>query len=437
MAAGGHEKLPTYSLAPKLTSKVAPSSQSSPPRPQKKPSPKSSTQANAKTNRPATEITNGSSKNSNQTGSKLVYDNSPKLVQTLIVGKAYYHVDNVLGWGNYWSRTNKYTAEQFAPAKFWSNGWEVTWLNDTQTLEKRGDHFLLFREKVDRYIDDICSVTGINFPHYHPVPDIVLFETDISNKLYKVSSLGGDGYIASPEEYRKSCTAVREVRGKARGQFKLKEQLVGHIKHLNEIRRLYKDAQEQQIVFICVDIECYERSTRDITEVGVSVLIPSSGKGIETRHMRPSENIDKRNGVYVPDHSEEFMFGESVIISIIDLPKIFQELFNTSFHFGKQISGNGPRKIVMVGHNLKSDLDYLRSNKVSIPEELIECDTARMYCALENNPVQRKLEDLCRALGINCAKLHNAGNDAQYTLQAFEILASSPEGWKPKPQITV
>ena len=91
------------------------------------------------------------------------------------------------------------------------------------------------------------------------------------------------------------------------------------------------------------------------------------------------------------------------------------------------------RKIILVGHDLPSDIHYLRllpsttldPNKEGpdgkhIYSTILESlDTTHMHKVLVRETQSRSLAHLLVELGITGWDFHNAGNDARYTLEAF------------------
>lgn len=80
--------------------------------------------------------------------------------------------------------------------------------------------------------------------------------------------------------------------------------------------------QEGSVVFVCIDVEAYERNTRIITEIGVSTLdtndlkslVPGEGgvewmKKIRARHFRINENKHYNNTDFVAGCADRFEFG--------------------------------------------------------------------------------------------------------------------------------
>lgn len=80
--------------------------------------------------------------------------------------------------------------------------------------------------------------------------------------------------------------------------------------------------QEHSVVFVCVDVEAYERSPRLITEIGIATLdtkdlldlAPGDGgsewlKKIRARHFRISEHKHLNNTEFVNGCADRFEFG--------------------------------------------------------------------------------------------------------------------------------
>jgi DNA polymerase III alpha subunit (gram-positive type) len=87
---------------------------------------------------------------------------------------------------------------------------------------------------------------------------------------------------------------------------------------------------------------------------------------------------------------------------------------------------NSTRNIILVGHDIMTDVNYLKKigydpSNLSNLQELI--DTSHMYRAFKREPHPRNLGSILASLDIAGWYLHNAGNDAVYTLQAMVGIA--------------
>lgn len=82
-----------------------------------------------------------------------------------------------------------------------------------------------------------------------------------------------------------------------------------------------------------------------------------------------------------------------------------------------------PRKVIIVGHGLKNDTDYLQTLGFSLAvysNVVSKMDTQTLGGGTKK--AQVGLEKLLLALGVHATNLHNAGNDAAYTLQALLLI---------------
>lgn len=80
------------------------------------------------------------------------------------------------------------------------------------------------------------------------------------------------------------------------------------------------------------------------------------------------------------------------------------------------------RNIIFVGHGVGADIKYLKTlgydvHNLSNLQEIV--DTALMWQGLKSELSPRSLGSVLAEIGIAGWNLHNAGNDAVYTLQAM------------------
>lgn len=257
---------------------------------------------------------------------------------------------------------------------------------------------------------------------------------------------------------------------------------------------------DQFPVLVCPDIESYERAHDIITEVGISTLdtldlidLPPGHNGenwrkhIRSRHFRIQENTAYRNKDFCIGDPDAFQFGDSEFVSIKDIGEEIDSCFQWPFSAPYKHDGSlkfknwnsltaqldaatlrdndsdpallqkGPkeRTILIVGHDIKSDLAYLSKLNSSIfaskparttsadahpAEEQLgtsslddqaaraakalqaikeALDTAELYKVLMKDQNTRSLAGLLYDLEIPGFYLHNGGNDARYTLEAL------------------
>ncbi|KAI9829531.1 MAG: hypothetical protein M1826_005575 [Phylliscum demangeonii] len=209
------------------------------------------------------------------------------------------------------------------------------------------------------------------------------------------------------------------------------------------------------VVFISVDVEAYERNAKWVTEIGLSTLdtrhlqgVPprdERGSGwmekIGHRHLRVKEYGHLRNQQFVKGWPEHFGFGTSEWVSLRDAPGVVAKHFtdvaaaagpallipnddddNDDGSGRGRASASADPKIVLVGHAIDHDIDYLQKigfNPLTHPAFLATLDTAILWRAVKREANNRGLEMVLYHLGLAGQHFHNAGNDAAYTMHAM------------------
>jgi hypothetical protein len=190
-------------------------------------------------------------------------------------------------------------------------------------------------------------------------------------------------------------------------------------------------------VFVCIDVEAYERSNKIITEIGVATLdtrdlvdvAPGTAgmnwqQKIRARHFRIKENIAYRNGDFVADAADRFEFGDSELISIKDAPAVIASCFKHPFSKADEEGAEAPedeekRNIIFVAHDVNSDLQFLRQvgyDPLNLSNLLETLDTASLYRAHTRDPNAKSVGNILYDFDFTSWNLHNAGNDAVYTM---------------------
>ncbi|GAM89881.1 hypothetical protein ANO11243_079210 [Dothideomycetidae sp. 11243] len=180
-------------------------------------------------------------------------------------------------------------------------------------------------------------------------------------------------------------------------------------------------------VLLCIDLEAYELDQSQITEIGLSTLdtrdilglSPGTSPAAWLAHMRTThiliaEHRHLVNGRYVAGCPDKFLHGTSQAMSLAEAQRLVVAAFKAP---GVLRSTREPeeRDILLVGHGVRDDVRYLSSIGISdIPSRVI--DTQRL-CSSKRRPVG--LAKLLDALQMEYSWLHNAGNDAAFTLEAL------------------
>lgn len=126
-------------------------------------------------------------------------------------------------------------------------------------------------------------------------------------------------------------------------------------------------------------------------------------------HIIVSEYLHLKNGRFVANNRAFYNFGKSVVMSL-----------NSAVEY--VISSISIPSSCLIGHNIKADINFLKSvssRKLDLPI----FDTQVIY---KQATLSEDIHGLVRVLdkmGIPHSNLHNAGNDAYYTLEVFKALA--------------
>lgn len=196
-----------------------------------------------------------------------------------------------------------------------------------------------------------------------------------------------------------------------------------------------------------MDVESYERAHHKITEVGIATLDtrelanvapgPDGDKWrqlIRTRHFRIREHAHLVNHEFVHGCPDRFYFGESTFVSLAEAPAHVAACFSTPFgaHYSYSIKGidnllegidlNEKRNLILLGHDTLGDVKYLQNlgyDPMKIDSLLEALDTAVMYRVWSRELNATSLGRILHEFDIAGHGLHNAGNDAAYTVQAM------------------
>mmetsp|Transcript_7527 Transcript_7527/g.13972 ORF Transcript_7527/g.13972 Transcript_7527/m.13972 type:complete len:471 (+) Transcript_7527:40-1452(+) len=202
-----------------------------------------------------------------------------------------------------------------------------------------------------------------------------------------------------------------------------------HEKSRKSAQTAYQDAtaavKSMFACIVCVDIEAWERNPKIITEIGVCVARVSCGQliSIDPMHICIKENAKKRNGRFVEDNRMHFKFGRTRWLSLEDATSQLKTTLAECTHF--------------VGHAVGGDIRWLKS--IGIKTAFTTFDTQVLKSTYHRNcpsllcksqilyqhrtGVYGQVSSLSKLVEAECGyeptKLHNGGNDAHYTMNAF------------------
>lgn len=163
---------------------------------------------------------------------------------------------------------------------------------------------------------------------------------------------------------------------------------------------------------VCIDVEKFMYNDR-ITEVGVTVL--ENGK-IQPLHYIIKENYNYRNkkivkcGGGVEDNKDGFTLSESIHISIEELPEILTK--HTS-------------EALVIGHAFQNDIDFLKNHFTFDLTRIMDTQHVAKYFYKTHTTIG--LKTLLSDFEIAYEGLHNAGNDAYYTLKIMMHMLENKE----------
>lgn len=169
-------------------------------------------------------------------------------------------------------------------------------------------------------------------------------------------------------------------------------------------------------ILFALDIEAWELNSNIVTEIGIAIydprdqqvsLVPST---IQI-HIRIKEHLEKTNGRYVPNHARNFNGNITYIMPQAEAALFTQTLVD--YYFCK-IRQHG-FSTYLVGHNLQGDIKWMNSIGVVFPLGYSTLDTNHLF-RINHGKTNISLKKALKAVEIPYAYLHNAGNDAYYTL---------------------
>jgi hypothetical protein len=155
---------------------------------------------------------------------------------------------------------------------------------------------------------------------------------------------------------------------------------------------------------------------------------------IRARHFRIKENAHLVNSQFVQSHPEGFDFGKSTVVSLAEAPAHVAACFTPPFgahrsngagiilHSMEGVSLDEKRNIIFLGHDTQGDVRYLQNlgyDPLKVENLLEALDTATMYRVWRREQNSTSLSRILYDFDIAGYKLHNAGNDAVFTVQAM------------------
>lgn len=161
--------------------------------------------------------------------------------------------------------------------------------------------------------------------------------------------------------------------------------------------------QDGGMWFISVDIESHEYNHDRILEIGWSIWDSGVHKFMD-KHYAISDYRHLKNGKFVPDRRDRFMFGTTVWDTLQGSIAAFQQ------DLEKATRRNEHGRFVLIAHDMTSDMKYLSGMGVTFPEGMIQFDTVEMNAArVGDSNTKTGLGKLLDEVEIENYSLHNAG----------------------------
>ncbi|KAJ7781141.1 hypothetical protein B0H16DRAFT_1497209 [Mycena metata] len=233
----------------------------------------------------------------------------------------------------------------------------------------------------------------------------------------------------SPIEYKEGGDLRVAVKTIEKNNKRLKGSTPSLLARRDTFERVRKYWSTKTGTWCSIDFEAWERDHSAITEFGYSSLHWDDGAAVEASgHFTVKEHAMYTNGTYVPENRKNYLFGKSVEVPRNTLKTKVSDLVTS-------MGTRGP--LFLVFHDPSQDIKYLKSLEAPVDAAVFELppatptegifiiDTAILFAALVGDDKKTSgLEQVCHQLQIQTEFLHNAGNDAQYTMFALREMAS-------------
>ncbi|KAI0773443.1 hypothetical protein BC629DRAFT_1291073 [Irpex lacteus] len=248
----------------------------------------------------------------------------------------------------------------------------------------------------------------------------------------------GDLKSCAPDYYkeaaalRKSMKSIEKANKRLRSMGAANDRLTGRRMDFERVRSYWT---AKRGTWLALDFESWERENSLLLEVGWSLVRwDAEGKEVnEQVHLIVKERMQYQNGTYVQGNRDHYNFGQSEQIPKSAIKDRVRSVID-------EARAAGP--LFLVFHDSSQDMKTLNTPELGgpltgisyrLPDEAPSTgtfivDTVDLFAALEGNSSanKRSLEQTCRQLQVQpLENLHNAGNDAHYTMLALKSMASS------------
>lgn len=181
---------------------------------------------------------------------------------------------------------------------------------------------------------------------------------------------------------------------RATDNFRVGAQMLKFMSNLGQFDRL-----------VSLDLEGWELGCHNITELGFSVYQPAK-KALTAHHYIIEENRHLKNGNIMPNHINQFVYGQSVVKPLKEAYQILCDTIKRG------------QNVAIVGHGIQSDIQMiLDAGLDKLPREACtKIDTQTLFLQINRCAENSRLETVLEHFKLPTTYLHNAGNDAFCTL---------------------
>ncbi|CDO92711.1 unnamed protein product [Kluyveromyces dobzhanskii CBS 2104] len=188
--------------------------------------------------------------------------------------------------------------------------------------------------------------------------------------------------------------------------------------------KVLKSVQSRNTICMSIDIEAWEKNPSIVTEIGIAIWDPRidegrysiSGPTFENHHILIDQSLPLRNTQFMPDHKYQYLLGRTKIMDIKHCQIFIQNLIDNYMVTNIDQSKPTGYQRAFVGHGFSGDLKWLKTLQLRIPDDVPIFDTMKLFQSVYGS-TGSGLGKALRLLQIPHSYLHNAGNDAYYTLR--------------------
>lgn len=237
------------------------------------------------------------------------------------------------------------------------------------------------------------------------------FESQFNFILSKNYIINGPSCCCCPKKLRKAVThlvSFNEFVRQGQSEVRRFQSLKPKIDFLISLDIEGNELSLIIIVKLLIIYTAFEHSVDKLLEFGLSIYELSTNTTTIT-HIIVTDHIHLKNGRFVADNRDKFNFGNSRFLPL--KPAL-------DYVFAVLATPNS----CLIGHNIMADIKFLKS--VSSKKLIMPFfDTQIIYKQAVLSEQILGLMRVLEAMEIPYSNLHNAGNDAYYTLEVFKKLA--------------